>query len=62
MDEQSKIAVDKRKMQEDRSNLANSGILDELARWHKDVYDSYIRAGFSPIQALELTKASASGK
>ena len=57
MDEKSKAAVDARKLQEMTENLLAAGFHDQVAKWHKALYGSYINVGFTPEQALELVKA-----
>jgi len=34
------------------------GLHNEIAKWHKALYDAYIKVEFTPEQALELVKAS----
>lgn len=61
MNEQEKAVVRARKIQEGRANLTNSGILAEMAKWHKTLYDAYIKEGFTRKEALELVKGSLPG-
>ena len=51
-------AVKLRKLQEQSRNMIVGGLHNEIAKWHKALYDAYIKVEFTPEQALELVKAS----
>ena len=57
MDENDKIAVNGRKFQESQENILKAGVHLELAKWHWALFQAYIGAGFTSVEALELLKA-----
>ena len=58
MDEKNQQSVKLRKLQEQSANLITGGLHNEIAKWHRAIYDAYIEIGFSAEQALDLVKAS----
>jgi len=58
MDEQSQQSVNLRKLQEQMANLITGELHNEIAKWHKAIYDAYIKIGFTSEQAIDLIKAN----
>jgi len=57
MNEKELQSVKLRKFQEMSANMRTGGFHHEIAKWHKAIYDAYVKTGFTPEQALVLTKA-----
>lgn len=62
MNERERATIGCRKLQEAQANLVNSGFLTEIAKWHRVLYDAYIKEGFTPVEAVELVKAEINKK
>jgi len=58
MDEKFRQSVDFRKLQEQLANMIICGLHYEIAKWHRAIYEAYIKVGFTAEQAIDLVKAS----